>query len=285
MLMKYLILINFIFLSFRISAQDSQANWKTAVVVDGSANEWKVPLRFYSTYAALFFSVANDSTNLYLCIQANDEKTQMKIARAGMKIKFAAKGNLKCDASVDFPIGTKQEPTPSTEVEVPKHSSIKEKRTTMLAQNVSLSAKGFATQNGILPIKNNEGIQTAIDWNEEDKMTYELSVPLKELFGLGFTLKEMTKALTITIEINALTRPLQRNHSEDAAGAGDVSGGGMGGGGMGGGNMDSRGGMGGGGHHKNQDGESGRNEEETGVKLFDPTSFKQRFILAQKESD
>src|SRR3954468_760069 len=107
--MKKLIL-SFILLSGISFAQVdvATAKWKSNMVVDGSASDWKLPLSFYNSETKLFFGIGNDSANLYLSFQSNDEGNQVKINCAGMSISLFSKGKNKCDATINFPLTDKK---------------------------------------------------------------------------------------------------------------------------------------------------------------------------------
>lgn len=276
--MKKIIPVLLLFISVHAFSQETaDGKWRPMkITVDGLGSEWSSPLRFYNSETSLFFAMLNDSTDLYLCFEVRDEETQTKINEAGMRIELKSKGKLKCDASVDFPLMEKTEKTPQHEDMGDgtgggrkRHAETDDMRTTFILQNVNLMAKGFATQNGLLPIKDSAGLEAALNWDSKGMMTYELKIPLKELFGPAFSFQDVTKALTMRVEVNAFARP------ESSGGGG--GGGGMGGGGMPGGGGGGMGGMtgtmpprGGGGHHS-----GGANSP-----MYEVKTLKQGFTLA-----
>ena len=284
--MKNITLILILFISLRSFSQETPASWRSKPVkADGLATEWNIPLRFYNNETNMFFAIANDSTTLYLCFQIKDEKTQLKINEAGMKIELKAKGKFKCDATLDFPLADKKVNMGEEEKEKKEKPDINEMKNGFLIQNVNMSTAGFATQNGMIPIKDSSSIKVAINWDSKNVMTYEVIIPLKELFGNTFLLKDLTKTITMKVEVNAFTRPDSPNSADGpSANGGGMGGGGMsggggmpggaGGGGMGGGGLGGGGGRGGGGHHN---GGNGSNEKGS---LFETNRLKQSFVLS-----
>lgn len=275
--MKKIISVLALVLSFHAFSQETaDGKWRTIpVVVDGFGNEWSTPLRFYNSETSLFFAILNDSANLYLCFEVRDEQTQTKINEAGMRIELKSKGKLKCDASIDFPLMEKKEQAPPADeggeagAGKKRHAEADEMRNNYILQNVSMLAKGFATQNGLLPIKDSAGIDAALNWDNNGQMAYELKIPLKELFGPGFSLQDVTKAISMRVEVNAFARP----ESSGGAGSTGVPGGGMPGGNGTGGTIN--GGMtgampprGGGGHHG------------ASLPMYEVKTLKQSFTLA-----
>ncbi len=267
--MKKIIVACSILQSLSFLSQESTAKWRAKpILIDGIANDWSLPLRFYGNETNLFFAIANDSSNLFLCFQAKDEQTQLKINEAGMKIELKAKGKLKCDATIDFPLTVKKENTDPSAEHKKQKPDIEHLKTGYILQNVNLSVKGFATQKGLVPIKDSAGINAAILWDNKNVMTYELRIPLTELFGTAFSLKEVTKAITMKVIVNGFERPpVTDNGNASSSMAGNTMGGGTGaasggmGGSMGGGNS-------GGGQRKESD------------PMFESTSMKQNFLLA-----
>jgi len=286
--MKNQTILLFLFISLGVFSQETPASWRsTPVKADGLATEWNLPLRFYNNETNMFFAIANDSNNLFLCFQIKDEKAQLKINEAGMKIELKSKGKLKCDATLDFPLADKKVNMGEEEKEKKERPDINELKNGFLIQNVNMSTAGFATQNGMLPIKDSSTIKVAINWDSKNVMTYEVIIPLKELFGATYSIKDLSKTITMKVEVNAFTRPDSPNSADGPSansggmggggmggGGGGMGGGGMGGGGMGGGGMGGGGGRGGGGHHN---GGGGTHEKGS---LFETNRLKQSFVLS-----
>ncbi len=81
------------------------SQWQaTPVVADGNAKEWSVPLGFYDGETKLQYTFSNDTKNLYLCMKAVDEKTQLKIIRAGLQVWVDTTGKNKHQTGILFPM-------------------------------------------------------------------------------------------------------------------------------------------------------------------------------------
>ncbi len=204
---KSQVLLSLILTSSFLFAQTSIAKWNTqAIVIDGAASEWRTPLRFYDSETKLFFAFANDSVNLYLCFQSNDKRNQVKINRAGMKVSISTKGKQKYKASVDFPLTDAKLNFAREELSEEVEPDVLSMKNGFLLQNTNMFTQGFATQNGNFAIHDTVGIHAAMNWNEKSIMTYELVIPLKELFGLNYSAKDLTRPITMVIQVNAITR-------------------------------------------------------------------------------
>ena len=79
----YLIFIITVFL-FSCSKPVTGILWQyKPVKADGVLSEWQVPLRYFDDKSKLQYTITNDSVNLYVCIRATDEESQLKIVRSG----------------------------------------------------------------------------------------------------------------------------------------------------------------------------------------------------------
>ena len=275
---KNIFTIAFILASHLLFAQDDipKSSWITSPVkIDGNAQEWKLPLRLYDDNTKLFFGFANDDKNLYLCFQTSDEINQMKIMRAGMKIYLTTKGKDKHKVSINFPLEEKASPAPTTnEDTVQQAFEHRNRRAAFFTKDTLMEVKGFATRSGIIPINDNSGINAAINRDDENKLTYEISIPLKELFGSDYSTADLSKDIFLDAEVNPVSKS---GHSGSGGGFSGRGGGGRMGGG-GGGRMGGGGGM-----HHNRDSNSESNSEQAGTDrtaLFEKAELKQKFILA-----
>ncbi len=206
---KQFYILALLFISRTIFAQldVSTAKWKSKVIIDGKPDEWSLPLGFYNTETKLFFAVANDSNNLYLCFQSNDEGNQVKINVAGMSVSLSSKGKHRCNATINFPLTDKKSRFAEDDLIAEKKPDMASLKNTFILQNSNMDISGFASQKGVIPINDSSGINAAINWNQNFIMTYELRLPLKELFGKDYKLQDLTKTISIEVEVNAVTEP------------------------------------------------------------------------------
>ncbi len=188
-------------------SQTSFSKFKTkTITVDGLASEWTMPLRFYNNETKLFFAMINDSANLYLVFQSNDERNQVKINRAGMRVGVSVKTKRKCNATLDFPLTDKKNRFAEEDIDSETKPDIAGLKNTFLIQNTNMAIKGFVTHDGVIPLKDSSGINVALNWDKNNIMTYELVIPFKELFGANYTTDDLLKVITLDVEVNAVTR-------------------------------------------------------------------------------
>lgn len=246
----------------------------SVIKIDGNASEWHLPLRFYDNSTKLFFDFSNDDNNLYLCFQSKDDAEQMKIMRAGITITLSTKGKGKSKASIKFPL--QQTATDKTNTST-QPSDGERRKNNFSVQNAMMEVKGFKTKDGIIAVNDNSGINVAMNRDDNKKLTYEISIPLKELSGDDYT-KDFAKDIELAVEVHALK---QNGSGGERNSSGREGGGRMGGGGGGMHRGEMNGGGRSGDRQKNeQDGNQKINPDRTA--MFEKTEFKQKFTLAKQ---
>lgn len=254
-------------------AQDATSEWaKDKIEVDGNANDWKLPLKHYDNQTGLFFDFKNDNNNLYLCFQTKDEMNEAKILRSGMKVILSNKVNGKHKSIISYPLPVKHELKQNNpdEIKPDPLAPQKSRRASFLAADTLMEVKGFTNNDGIISIKNSD-IHAAINFDSSNALTYEISIPLKELFGNDYNGNDVSKDISLNVIVNAMP-----NHSEN--GASGFSGRSGHGGRMGAG----YGGM----QHEGSrmEGEEQNQNQFERAALLQKTEFKQKFTLATPQS-
>jgi len=194
-------------------AQSDVANAKfMPVAVDGKNSEWG-SLNFYDDQTQLNFAIANDADNIYLCFITGTQTAQMKLMRAGMKIMLNTKGKSKHEASVIFPLPQTRQllqdsgidknnlpPAPGGQPVLNKESF----RQNYIAHHTTMQVNGFAITNGEISI-NNAGIHAAISWDSVSNMVYEIAIAKNEFYGAGYSAKDLSAGITLSVELNGLS--------------------------------------------------------------------------------
>lgn len=253
--------------AFSFAQTKATSQWTNIeITIDGKAHDWNPPLKHYDNQTALFFDFKNDSNNLYLCFQTKDQINEAKIIRSGMRVILSDKINGKHKSVISFPLPFKHAAklNQSDEIKPDPLAPGQSHHTSFLANDTLMEVKGFANKNGIISI-NNSDIQAAINFDSSNILTYEIAIPIKELFGSDYKVKEVSKDISLNVIINAMA---------DHSAGGEYSGRG----GRSGGRMDSYGGMNGGGNRMS----NGGNEQNQFYRaaMFQKTELKQKFTLS-----
>jgi hypothetical protein len=214
-----------------------KSQWqKDKILIDGKATEWHTPLNFYDNKSKLQYTVTNDDTNLYVCIRATEQQTQMKMFAAGMEILIDTSGGLNKNQqqfpSILFPQGRKKidenSMEESTRNQNPDAGSLKAQR---LLEFNNMKLIGFKPpiNDGIYPIKNNYNISVSIDSDNDRIVTYEAVIPFKTFYKNSLSSADSSKIINVSIILNALPLPDGRMEG-GPPGGGSIPPGGMGGG-------------------------------------------------------
>jgi hypothetical protein len=257
----FLLLTICLYLSTGIYSQTSKINWQpTLLDIDGQPNDWTTKLRFYDSASKISFEFRNDANNLYFVIKSGEKSLYQQIETSGLTLKFVVKAENKVNAI--FSLDKKEQstgmmmPPPmmmgdddfggQNNMENQSSTPNKLNQKNMPSRNDgsilsfgkqpadTATAKGFLfTKKAIISSENKDGssIRFAKSPANVQETAFEMSIPLKELFGENF---DINKIATIPIKFQ-LSIPAKSNSSQSGGGMGGFSGG-MGGpgGGMGG---------------------------------------------------
>jgi hypothetical protein len=269
----------------------SKSRWKTKeIVVDGNVHEWTKPLNFYDDKSGLLFAICNDKSNVYFAFTVNDEMKMRKLMSAGWSIELSSKEkDRKFNATLTFPgirvDGMGKRPGSEFEKKMPGNPVIDSYR----LQLQSIATKGFLSNQTEVKLNDRNGIDIAIGTDSTKFIDYEIAIPLKELMVDHSV--QLDELITLSVSVNALSKPSGGGERTGHEGRGSRSGGemsdmsgGMEGGGMGGRSGGGRGGMGGGRSGGMSRGGGGYSEGGSGDRsgLFEKVSFKQKFTLTKE---
>jgi len=213
-----LFIVLFIFCLFSSCSKTIYVStWQSKEVkADGNIQEWGIPLRYYDNESRLQYSISNDASNLYICLRATDDFSQMKIMRAGMQLWIDTIGKSKQPYGIMFPLPyeghtgktAKQEDTSSTgQFQGFDARMIKSRYYKGLNQ---MNLIGFKPPiGGMTLLKNTTGISVNIDWDSTGSMNYEAIIPFSTFLKESLSLSDSTKLLDITFIIPAVTETLK----------------------------------------------------------------------------
>jgi hypothetical protein len=223
MMKRLFVLMVFLWtIPFLSIAQDNLNVWQNSPVkIDGLSDEWIDNLRYYDDETQLYYGITNDENNLYLCFFTANQMMQMKMFRSGVTIEIKTKSKPKRTASILYPkkdTSTFQmrskpaEGEPQGERQQNQNAGGQGRNMTkrFLENNPTFVSEGFVTLKGTYPTTNENGISLAINWDEKRRMSYEIVIPLKEIFGEGFSLDEVSKnEIKLKVSIEAMEIPSQ----------------------------------------------------------------------------
>ena len=212
----------------------------SAIVADGHADDWSLPLRFGNESNTVQYNVTNDSRNIYICVLSANEITQLRILRFGMTVYFDPKGEKHKDICLHYPIGKQPDPVAYRGRNGNASRENDKKRVEeLLLQSDYYGTTGFADiENGQFALADTKSpVKVAMKLNEQDSLlVYEAVVPIKNIPGI----KPGRKNFSVGIVLNGMQGQDEGGYGNggQASTDGAMRGRGMGGGGR-------RGGMGG----------------------------------------
>jgi hypothetical protein len=245
---------------------------RTAIAVDGHASEWPQPLDYYNKDSKVSFSVSNDSSKIYFCIEAYDEQLQMKIVHGGIQLWIDTAGGNAQAIGVLYPVnsGYRPEGRESSQPrgygsDSPDFDPIGTLRKEFLRTPSQIELKGFQPPfNGSVPQRNALGIEASINWDTATNvLCYEAAIPIRSFLNRSLVPLDSIKKLGLTFTVNGISRPRSQERAGESGGERGGGGGYPGGGaGMPGGGMGGMGGSGsmhggGGGHRRGGGGGGG----------------------------
>jgi hypothetical protein len=181
----------------------------TNIKIDGKATEWDNQFQANNKTTEIFYTIANDSENLYLIIRATDETTIKKIVMGGITftVNTANKRDTKNAPAITFPVYDSNNPPSYFTFNKSKIDVSTNVDSLMNIHNKALSTKykliGIAgieaITDSLLSIYNKEDIMASAKFDGKLNYTYEMAVPLKYLKVTG------DQKLLYNIKLNAAT--------------------------------------------------------------------------------
>jgi hypothetical protein len=212
---RLLSILTFILIAIYSQGQDyrSPAVWQEGTVIDGSNTEWQHPFKLYNTSAGISFSVANDSSHLYLSFETTEPLYVVKMLRAGWYLQLSSKERRRRfnTALVFDPMYIELEP---------KHDYVenKEKKGPTFENwldDYRLESNTYTIQ-GLRHYQKNaltlgdttdNLIRVRLGYNQK-KAVYEIAIPLKELMPLSQV--KWNERMKLKVNIDALEAPPEK---------------------------------------------------------------------------
>ncbi len=215
---------------------------QTDILVNGIGDEWPQPFQFSDD--KITYGISNNDNYVYLLVQSFDRTIQQKIMRSGITLNISTKGKQRVKLIVNYPMRSsgdnptrQQMQNPTAEIQQARQS-LEGRNLRMSSNTAEMKIKGFETVNGIIPAKNEDGINAAISWEGEALITYELAIPIEEITGGNSLQDSEDLAIQMKLQINAIPQPTPGGgggSSTRSSGGGSRGGRGGGGGRSGGG--------------------------------------------------
>jgi len=205
-----------------------KSSWQnTPITVDGKSTDWKLPLMYNDPDTKLNYSITNDSTNLYLFIETNEDATVSGITKNGFQIWIDTTGKKNHQVGILYPIpqrldnssgnGNRQRRNQNTQNSgQPQYSPNGEKKDTTKQAAMHRSFKertrqmhvsGFKTiLNGLVELPDTVGINLGISWSNTNYLVYEAVISLKSFFKYPLAPSDSSKVIGISFNYNSIPK-------------------------------------------------------------------------------
>ena len=174
------------------------------IKIDGKATEWNDKFQAYNKATEVFYTIANDSTKLYLIVKATDMSIVNKIVQGGVTFTINSSGDRKDKSGVAITFPAREvksgslirffvnRPKPSKDVVMYRMQTdslmmVSNKKLADSLKVIMITGVREIDDNYI-SVYNDMGIKTVALFDHEINYTYELAVPLKYL-GLSINNK------------------------------------------------------------------------------------------------
>ncbi|HEY5589432.1 MAG TPA: hypothetical protein VIK55_00280 [Paludibacter sp.] len=237
-----LALLGILSISTNSFAQVSSSKWQAlTIVIDGEGSDWTTLPRFFNTESNVKYEFRNDAQNLYIILKAADRATQMQLMRAGFSVKLKVKTSPPTKVGIIFSASKNAEMPPMMNNQEGRTEKLVDKSVTnrefIPKDTAMLEGFQFAKGKIVSECSDDKSICFARSKSIRDQGTYEIRIPLREIYGNDYAL-ETVSATPIQLQVNI--NDLSQNEIKKMRGK-------MGGGGREGGMRGSGGrGMGGG---------------------------------------
>lgn len=187
-------------------AQVSTSKWQSQpIVIDGDGSDWGTLPRFFNADSNVKYEFRNDDRNLYIILKAADRTTQVQLLAAGFNVKLKVKASPPIKVGINFPALKKGE--------MPPMILNQDGRTDKLTYKSTLNSEtipkdtaildGFQYSKGKIVSENTDekAISFARSKSNRDLATYEIRIPLREIFGNEYTM-EMVSSNPVQLQVN-----------------------------------------------------------------------------------
>ena len=183
--------------------------------VDGKDDDWP-QLTYYNKDHKIIYGVFFGQNHLYVCLRTDAPRTQKKILLEGLTLWLDTKGKKRKKKGIIYPLAASDYKKSLQKANGINQEYPEELKYRLAELQEMVELKGFVGSETFLTRLDqiNNGLEVAIDVDEQDNLIYEVAVPCKLLYqnvkkrkskylGIGFKLGKESV-------MGAITRPQAR---------------------------------------------------------------------------
>ncbi|MDR3705209.1 MAG: hypothetical protein P4L28_04790 [Paludibacteraceae bacterium] len=184
----------------------------TPVAIDGKADGWGTPLRYYDKNSKLFYEIKNDRENIYIAFSANENDIIMRAKQRGVKIAIdTLYGKDDYPAAITFPVhkgrpmGMRPDMMSKQDMPQQPDSSFHPKEMNnrpRMTPSIKLTGWGGKEADTISAKGNQYGIEAEM-LNDPKSFFFELKIPFSSLYKRTIVASDTTKAIFFEVTLEA----------------------------------------------------------------------------------
>ncbi|MDD4967958.1 MAG: hypothetical protein PHT07_00865 [Paludibacter sp.] len=193
-------------------AQVSTSKWQAQpIVIDGDGSDWGTLPRFFNVDSNMKYEFRNDDQNLYIILRAAERMTQTQMLAAGFYVKLKVKTSPPIKVGINFKALKKGEMPPMIVAQDGKTDKLNYKTESVdrtIPKDTAL-LDGFQFAKGKITSENSDdkSINFARSKTSRELATYEIRIPLREIFGNGYTMENVSSTpIQLQVSINDLSQ-------------------------------------------------------------------------------
>lgn len=199
-----IILSALLFCNVIVAQRNQISRYEPADARRGFVRDFSGFQKFTDRNSGIEYFLANDNSNLYILYRATNKLMQRKLIRTGMLLEFQVPDRNEKTARISFP------PDPIASQPSARSSQIadlKSRKEAYISRISLFSGGGFERTNGQLALRKPAGLRGQV-LQDSLSLSYELIIPLEELFGAGFSMRDISRLeITLLATIEAIPRP------------------------------------------------------------------------------
>jgi len=210
-----------------------QSNWNDGnIFIDGRYSDWQPGLMF-NEKSNIGIGLANDSSNLYICLTSSDQQLMRQVAFRGFILDIDIPGAKRRQFGINYPTGV-------SDLEFSQFGRNQQsKRTPGFDQDTQLRFDDIHTEfilmgpgkedRQIVPLENDYGVEIKISRTRR-QLVYEIKIPFTLMEDYWQTDKfNLQSDLTVTFKTAEIDIAAMRSRADTGGMQGGMTGGGRGG--------------------------------------------------------
>lgn len=179
------------------------------IIADGLLDDWPDTLSLYNKDAGIYYSLSNDSQNIYLAMRSISKESVTRILVGGISFSANIESRKKEVPTVTFPIADR---TQGRNRNTKGQPGVQDGLQQLLSHVKDIKVEGFKEIiDGGISLENTYGIRAAATFDQDHNLVQEIIIPIR-LLNLN---TDVTDPITYRIKINGIPEPPSRMSAQN----------------------------------------------------------------------